>query len=90
MNDEDFRALIEQAHQLGELTNHPGWAVLVDYMEVRMRGDKLKILNGNCRDLDDYRKTAGFLVGAHAVMDAPKIVNEAVAREKQRREDDAA
>lgn len=88
------RALIEQAHQLRELTKHPGWAVLVDFMEIRMRGDKLKVLNGKCVDLDDYRKLTGSLQGIHAVLDAPKIVQEladnARRRDAERDEPDAA
>ena len=91
---ETRRALIEQAHQLNELTRHPGWAVLVDYMETRMRGEKLRILNGKCTDLDDYRKMSGLLLGVHAVLDAPKVVQEiadnARRREAERDEDDAA
>jgi hypothetical protein len=91
---ETKRALIEQAHQLHELTKQAGWAVLVDFMEVRTRADKLRVLNGKCVDIDDYRKLTGFLIGVHAVLDAPSTVQEladnARRRDAEHNENDAA
>lgn len=68
---------------LDELTRHPGWPVLVDFMETRMAKDKLRVLNGNCQDFDAYRKLTGLFLGVHAVLDAPADVAKMVTTEKE-------
>jgi hypothetical protein len=85
MDDETFRALVEQSHQLHELTSHPGWAVLVDRMHVVMNPAKRKILNGNSDSFDDYLKMTGFLTGIHRVLDMHDEIGEMVVSERQKR-----
>lgn len=84
-NDDDYRALQEQAHQLNELTRHPGWAVLVDFMETISRAAKLRVLNGGIDNLDAYKSITGELVGIHKVLDAPSVVRGMVEEEKRQR-----
>ena len=75
MTPEQQRALIEQAHQLHELTKHPGWEVLVDYCNVVMAPVKRRLLNDSGVDtLDEYKKLSGYLAGMHRVVDVPAEV----------------
>lgn len=84
-SDEDYRALQEQAHMLDELTRHPGWAVLVDFLEVISRAQKLRVLNGNIDSHDSYKSITGELVGIHKAIDAPKVVAKMLEDEKAQR-----
>jgi hypothetical protein len=68
MTDDDLRALQEQAHMLYELSEHPGWAVYVDYLETVTRSQKMAVLNGNVTRLRavqvDHGRTARNPQGA--------------------------
>ncbi len=89
MTDDDYRALVEQSYQLNDLTNHPGWDVLVDYMRsVVLKPRKDRLLAGNLDSLDEYKKVSGFCVGAEWVLDAHKIVGNAVLSEQGRRDEE--
>ena len=78
------RALIEQAYQLNELTKHPGWAILVDFMLTKMKTDKQRVLDGVVTNLDDYKKLTGYFQGAHAVLNAPETVEKLAANARRR------
>ena len=81
MTDDDLRALIEQHHQLVELTKHPGWEVLVDYALNGPAGSMSKqhrLVNGGAKDWDDYQRQTGWLAGAHHVLDAHQTVGKMV------------
>ena len=87
MSDADVRrALIEQAHQLHELTKHPGWPILVDYANDQiMRPMKYRVLNdGNIPELAEYKKLAGFLMGMHRALDIPAEVEKLAANARSR------
>lgn len=85
MPEDDYRALIEQATLLDQLREHPGWPVLVDWLEERMRADKKAILNGLVKDQADYQGRAGKCVGATWAIDAARDVQQLVANERERR-----
>jgi hypothetical protein len=91
MNDEEYRAIIEQSFQLNELTKHAGWPVLVDYMlSVKLRPVKERLLAGNIDSLDEYKKVSGFCAGAESVLNAHRVVADVVLREQERRDEKAA
>jgi hypothetical protein len=85
LTEDEYRVLVEQAHQVYEMTKHPGWSLLVDYLHMKMKGDKLKVLNNDCQDLDEYRKIAGKLVGIHFVIDAVDAMQKLAENERTRR-----
>lgn len=70
---------------LDELTRHPGWPVLVDFLEVISRSAKLRVLNGNLKSFDDYNAVTGELVGIHKAIDAPAVVAGMLEEEKRQR-----
>jgi hypothetical protein len=84
-SDDDYRALQEQAHLLNELTRHPGWPVLVDFLEVISRAAKLRVLNGKLDSIDAYKSVTGELVGIHKAIDAPSVVAGMLEEEKRQR-----
>lgn len=95
-NAETRRALIEQAHQLNELTKHPGWAILMDYANYQVMAPvKKRILNDtNIVDIAEYKRIAGFVIGVHRALDIPKevqaLADNARKRAAEHDEDDAA
>lgn len=84
-DDAEYRALQEQAHLLNELTRHPGWPVLVDFMETVSRAAKLRVLNGKLGTVDEYKSITGELVGIHKVLDAPAVVQGMLESERDQR-----
>ena len=77
MTQDELRALIEQHHQLDELTKHPGWEVLTDYVLHGPAGSakrQHRIVNGGVQSYEDYVRECGWLAGAHHVLDAVETV----------------
>lgn len=89
MDDDTLRAVQEQAHQLEELTRHPGWAVFVDRLHTEMIPDKKAVLNGMVDDISKYHTLTGRLRGIHFAMEAPERVRGMVLSEIGRREERA-
>ena len=86
MTQDELRALVEQHHQLDELTKHPGWEVLVDYV-LHGGGGSVKrqhrLVNGQLTTYEEYVKETGWLQGAHHVLEAPKTVLAMVATARE-------
>lgn len=78
--------MVEQVNLLQGLTEHPGWQVLTDWLNERMRPRKLEILNGNIKSHEDYLKSTWFCVGATEAIDAPQKVAQLLVNEQERRE----
>lgn len=88
MTDDEFHALVEQAHQLDELAQHPGWAVLTDYVlhgPAGSIGRQARVVNGHLKDFEAYLSETGWLAGAHHVLDARKTVASMVANQRLER-----
>lgn len=84
MTDEEYRALQEQSHMLEELRRHPGWPVLVDYVETYSKGERLRVLRGGLSH-DEYQHQTGYLSGLFRVLDAPEKVSAMLTNEVNRR-----
>ncbi len=74
MDDSALRDLIERAAQLHELTLHPGWALFVDLVTAQTVSRQNLILAGACKTLEDYSAQTGWIKGAIAAIDGPKMV----------------
>lgn len=86
MENQAYRELIERSHQLHELRKHPGWAILVDYMEtVVMKPLKHSLLNGTYDTLEHFKSASGFCSGASRVLKLADEIGEQVERERDRR-----
>jgi hypothetical protein len=86
MTQDELRALVEQAHQLDELTKHPGWEVLTDFVYHGGGGSvkrQHRLVNGQLTTFEEYVKETGWLQGAHHVIEAPKTVAGMVATARE-------
>ena len=73
MTEDEKRELIERAHQLNELTRHPGWEILSDLVYFGPGGSSThqrKIVTGSA-NWDEYQRDVGFIRGIHHVIEAP-------------------
>lgn len=82
--DAEQRALVEDAHELHELTKHPGWKVLERRALEWMRADKAKVLDGIVVDLAEYKRMTGKFVGAEFVLRLPEMIGESALKARQR------
>jgi hypothetical protein len=80
VNRDEARTAIERAHQLEVLAEYPQWRALVEYVQQTERVKQLYLVNGGCRDIEDYRKVTGWLEGVHFVLDAAKTTEDAARR----------
>jgi hypothetical protein len=76
----ELHQLIERAHQIELLTQHPGWPLFRDYLIGLSMSSQNYILSGACKNLDEYRDKTGFVKGLRAAMDAPSTLLERVSR----------
>ena len=68
-----------------ELTKHPGWPVLVDWLNERMKPVKLAVLNGAPKNFEDYLTKANWLKGITDAIEAPKTIVGLLDSEQVRR-----
>ncbi len=87
LTEDDFRALIEQAHQLRVLTERPEWTVFVDWLNYRMNPVKRGLLNGGVASHDDYLRQSSWLLGVTDAIDSAEHVAKLVANERERRDE---
>jgi len=88
MNDETYRALVEQSHQLQELTRHPGWPVFQDYLLTVVQAPITRsIVNGGAKDFEEYKERTGFCKGITRALNVPDEVGEQVLHERERRQE---
>jgi len=84
VDDLEYRDLIERAHLLKELQNHPGWSVWHDHVRRRIDAKQREMLAG--RDsLEAYRYTAGWIEGMAYALDALGELDRQVKREAEKR-----
>lgn len=79
MNAEQLRELQELAHQLDELTKHPGWEVYVDFVLFGAGGQRhhqQRVISGACKTTEEYQHQVGWIAGSQHALDAPKNVRK--------------
>ena len=89
MTEDEKRELIERAHQLNELTRHPGWEILGSMYFGKdgfLTHAKRRVISGS-PSWDEYQKDVGFIRGIHHIFDAPereelKVRNAQVGEEE--------
>ena len=88
MTDDEYRALQEQAHQVDELTRHPGWDVLLDYLrfgDAALAKRQIQVLQGAAKTYPDYLHRVGWIEGVQFAIDAPDRLRDVVNNETTRR-----
>ena len=79
MSPDELRELQELAHQLEELTRHPGWPILVHYSNYGAGGmdaQQKRLIGGHCESQEEYKRLAGWVAGANHVLTAPIRVRD--------------
>ena len=79
-----MRALIEEADLLEQLTQHPGWAVLLRRAERRMEQGRRVILEAEAKDWEQYLRVSNSYLGAQWVLDQPGEAAELANNARQR------
>lgn len=82
LTEEELRGLIEQAHQIQILTEHPGWPVFVDWLHHRAEPHQRRVLNGGYKNLEDYREGVGFIKGVQVALQAAADTQQLVRTER--------
>lgn len=81
--DED-RLLIEQAHLVSELVKQPGWEVLAGQIRAQVASWERKVMNGGCKDHDDYLISTNYARGLRHLLEAPEALDRAAVAARER------
>ena len=76
MATDQKRGRQEDAHQLRELTLHPGWRVLTDQVRNQLDAKQAALIAGVPKDFAAYKWEAGWCRGALDVLEAPARAEE--------------
>lgn len=73
LSEDEKRELIENDFQVQQLTQHPGWAVLLDFVVNAggLRAWQTAVLNGGAKTTEAYQHMVGKIQGCEHVINAP-------------------
>lgn len=80
MTEQELRDLQERSQLVGDLTNHPGWPLLVDRANLSIFQRQHLLLNG-AKDWEQYREEIMWIRGASYVLKIPALVAEELKTE---------
>jgi hypothetical protein len=80
VTSDELRDLVERNTQVQEMTRHPGWALLEDYLRAQLEAKQRWLLVGNAKTLEEYREMTGWLQGVRDTLNAPNALHEQVER----------
>ena len=63
MNAEELRELQERVELVEQIADTPGWMMMLDRARATMVSKQSRIVQGQCRDHEDYVKECSFLEG---------------------------
>lgn len=86
MTDEEYRDLIERAHNIRELQLTPGWETWNNHLHRRLEAKRREMLAGK-DTLEAYRYTAGWIEGCAYALDALGELERQVKREQAQRQE---
>lgn len=79
MTDNELRELQERAHQIRQLHQQPGWAMLADYAQAVKEAKLRELVHGQGRTLEQHREAAGFVQGVQFVLAAADELDKRIA-----------
>lgn len=86
--DDELRELIERDSLVQEMTQHPGWELLCDYIRVKLAAEQRSLVLGNMKTFEEYQRRVGFAEGVVYALNAPAALADLV--ERARKEADQA
>ena len=84
--EDELRRLIERAHQIEMLTQHPGWSFFRDYLIHMTTTTQRYVLDGRCKSFDEYAAKTGYVRGIQEAIEAPGKLLSQVANLQAERE----
>lgn len=69
---DELNQAIEDAFQLDELQNHPGWHVYVRYLREWLEAHEARLMSGQINDLQEYKLVAGRTDGIRQALQIPE------------------
>src|SRR4029077_13948815 len=87
LNDEDFRDVAERTSLIREMTEHPGWAMLLDRASVSLGSRQKALYQGQIENMEDYLKQTSWLEGASFIIGLPAVVQNELNREAAERKE---
>ncbi len=72
MNEKELRDLGERVELINAMSAMPGWQMLLDRARVTMLIRQTKIIQGRCKDHEDYIKECSFTDGMEFIMTLPQ------------------
>lgn len=78
LTDDERRVLIENAFQVKQLTQHPGWPVLMDFVVNAggLRAWQTAVLGGGAKTTESYQHMVGKIQGCEHVINAPERIQK--------------
>lgn len=86
---ENLRGLIERAHQIALLTQHPGWPIYADYLIGLTTSAQTRIFEGHVQDMEEYRKLVGFISGIREALQASDKLQGTIQALREQAAEDA-
>lgn len=73
LSEDERRELIENDFQVQQLVQHPGWAVLLDFVVNAggLRAWQTSVLGGAAKTTESYQHMVGKIQGCEHVINAP-------------------
>lgn len=71
MNAEELRELQERVELAEQIVETPGWMMMVDRARVTLLMKQQRIVQGQCKDHEDYVKECSFIEGLDFFMKLP-------------------
>jgi hypothetical protein len=78
LEEQAARELLERAHQIAQLSQHPGWSVYCDYLVAQTISLQTRILDGRCTSFEDYKEKTGRVAGIRLALEAPNKLDEQI------------
>lgn len=89
MTEDELRDLAERTQQISEMAESHAWELFKDRAQVEIISHQKRILGGRLSE-ESYRREAGWIDGALAVLSLPTQINQEYLRIRAQLEEDTA
>ena len=83
VEDKELRDLVERAHRIAQLTQHPGWQEFCDYLLSCSKTAQNRLCDGYVADMEEYKKLTGYLDGIREALYAGDKLAATVRRKHE-------
>jgi hypothetical protein len=83
VEDKELRDLIERAHRVAQLTQHPGWPEFYDYLVSVSMSAQNRLCDGYVTSMEEYNRLVGKIEGIREAIFATDKLNDLVRRKHE-------